>query len=212
MSDSVSSQLSTTATILLFFALLSLIVVAGALLWVSRPEPVAITIHPPPPTDTPMPTATSEPTATPGPLQVYVTGAVKKPQQTYILPAGSRVADAVEVAGGPTDDADLTHINLAGFLRDGAQIHLPALAEDDIVLATPIDSDSAEPIAGEKVRINSATQSELEALPGIGPVTATRIINYREQAGDFAGLDDLDEVSGIGPATLENLRDLVVFD
>lgn len=219
MSDSVSSQLSATATILLFFAWLSLIVVAGALLWVSRPEPTAITIHPPPPTDTPMPTSTPAPTATPGPLQVYVTGAVKNPQQTHILPAGSRVADAVEAAGGPTDDADLIRINLAGFLRDGTQIHLPALEEDEIVLATPIDSyktrinsDLAEPIDGEKVRINIATQSELESLPGIGPVTATRIINYREQAGDFGNLDDLDEVSGIGPATLENLRDLVVFD
>lgn len=198
MSGSVSSQLSAKAAILLFFALLSLIVVAGALLWVSRPDPVVITIHPPPPTDAPMPTAT------PGPLHVYVTGAVDNPQQTYILPVGSRVVDAVEAAGGPTDDADLTRINLAGLLRDGDQIHLPAVDADA--------SDLPTPMGGEKVRINSATQAELESLPGIGQVTAARIIEYREQAGSFEDLDDLDEVPGIGPATLENLRDLVVFD
>lgn len=198
MSGSVSSQLSAKAAILLFFALLSLIVVAGALLWVSRPDPVVITIHPPPPTDAPMPTAT------PGPLHVYVTGAVENPQQTYILPVGSRVVDAVEAAGGPTDDADLTRINLAGLLRDGDQIHLPAVDADA--------SDLPTPMGGEKVRINSATQAELESLPGIGQVTAARIIEYREQAGSFEDLDDLDEVPGIGPATLENLRDLVVFD
>lgn len=198
MSDSDSSQLSPKATIFLSFALIALIVVVGGLLLASRPGPTSITIHPPPPTDTPMPTAT------PGPLQIYVTGAVVNPQQTYSLPAGSRVADAINAAGGPNDNADRDRINLAGLLRDGDQIHVPALGADDIDLPTPM--------GGEKVRINSATQSELESLPGIGPVTAASIIEYREEAGSFEALDDLDEVPGIGPATLENLRDLVVFD
>ena len=198
MSDSDSSQLSAKATIFLSFALLALILVLGLLLWFSRPEPTSITIHPPPPTDTPMPTAT------PGPLQVYVTGAAVNPERIYRLPAGSRVDDAVKAAGGFTSAADQTRINLAGLLRDGDQIHVPALGADDIDLPTPM--------GGEKVRINSASQSELESLPGIGPVTAASIIEYREEAGGFAALDDLDEVPGIGPATLENLRDLVVFD
>ncbi|MCY4464482.1 MAG: ComEA family DNA-binding protein [Chloroflexi bacterium] len=198
MSDSVSSQLSAKATILLFFALLGLILAAGALLLASRPEPTTITIYPPPPTDMPMPTAT------PGPLQVYVTGAVINPHQVYTLPAGSRAADAVKAAGGFTSDADQTRINLARILRDADQIHVPAVGADEIELSTHT--------GGEKVPINSATQSELEALPGIGPVTAASIIEYREQIGSFGALDDLDEVPGIGPATLENLRDLVAFD
>lgn len=198
MGDSLSSQLSAQAKILLFFAMLAMIGVAGALLWFSRPEPVTITILPP------APTATALPTATPSPLQVYVTGAVVNPQRNYALPAGSRVADAVQAAGGFTDDADQDRVNLARTLRDGEQVHLPAVGADDLDLPTP---------AGDgKVRINSATQSELEELPGIGPVTAERIIAYRDQTGDFGGLDDLDAVSGIGSATLENLRDLVVFD
>ncbi|MCY4145148.1 MAG: helix-hairpin-helix domain-containing protein [Chloroflexi bacterium] len=198
MDASLWSRLAAQAKVLLFLALLSLAALAGALLWGSRPAPVVITIIPPPPTDTPMPTST------PGPLQVYVTGEVVNPQQTYALPAGSRVNDAIEAAGGPTDRADLSRINLAGFLRDGDQIHLPAVNEDESALPTPM--------GGAKVRINSATQAELEALPGIGPVTATRIINYREIEGTFVDLDALDAVSGIGPATLETLRDLVVFD
>ena len=175
-----------------------LLVAAGALLLASRPKPVAITILPPPLTATP------PPTATPSPLQVYVTGAVVHPQQTYTLPPGSRVDDALQAAGGATDNADLTRINRAGFLRDGDQIHLPALGADDSGLPTPM--------GGAKVPINSASQSELETLPGIGPVTAARIINYRKQHGDFDDLDDLDEVSGIGPATLANLQDLITYD
>ena len=198
MGDSQSSQLSAKATISLFVAFLSVFAVVAALLWLSRPEPTSITILPPAPTATPMPTAT------PGPLQVYVTGEVANPQQTYNLPAGSRVADAINAAGGPTDNADQDRINLAGLLRDGDQIHLPAIDADDVELPTPM--------GGEKVRINSATQSELESLPGIGPVTAASIIEFREEAGGFAALDDLDAVPGIGPATLENLRDLVAFD
>lgn len=198
MGDPLSSQLSAKAKILLVIAALSVIAVVGVLLWHSRPEPTSITIHPPPPTDTPMPTAT------PGPLQVYVTGAVVNPERIYSLPAGSPVDDAVKAAGGFTSAADQTRINLAGLLRDGDQIHVPAIDADDIELPTPM--------GGETVRINSATQSELESLPGIGPVTAASIIEYREEAGSFAALDDLDEVPGIGPATLENLRDLVVFD
>lgn len=192
MGDPLSSQLSAKAKILLVIAALSVIAVVGVLLWHSRPEPIRITIQPPPPT------------ATPGPLQVYVTGEVVNPQQTYILPAGSRVADAINAAGGPTDNADQDRINLADILRDGAKIHVPAIDAGDIELPTPM--------GGEIVRINSATQSELESLPGIGPVTAARIIEYRNEVGTFETLDDLDAVPGIGPATLENLRDLVVFD
>ena len=198
MIDSPSSQLSALAKILLFFAMLALIVVAVALLWLSRPEPVTIIIQPPPPTATPLPTAT------PSPLQVYVTGAVVNPRRNYVLPAGSRVADAVRAAGGFADDADQDRVNLARVLRDGEHIHLPAVGADDIDVPTP---------AGDgKVRINSATQSELESLPGIGPVTAERIIAYRDESGGFGALDDLDGVPGIGPATLENLKDLVAFD
>ena len=217
-----------------------LIMAAAALLLASRPEPAIITILPPPPTATlmptytptttatPLPIATPAPTTTPSPLKVYVSGAVATPQ-LVTLPVGSRIADAVAAAGGATSDADLTRINMAEFLRDATQIHLPALEEEGIALPTPIlatpilptptivsptiaSASSASSSGAEKVRINSASQTELESLPGIGPVTAARIIAYREQNGNFVELDDLDAVSGIGPAKLENLRGRVAFD
>ncbi len=193
-----ASQLSSKAPIFLIILLLIMIALVGALLLASRPEPTTITILPPPPTDTP------PPTTTPAPLQVYVTGAVANPERVVALPPGSRVEAALQAAGGFTDAADRARVNLASLLRDGDHIHVPALGAEDVALPTPM--------GGEKLRLNSATQAELETLPGIGPVTAARIIEHREQVGSFAALEDLDAVKGIGPAGLEKLRDLVVFD
>ena len=169
------------------------------MLFRSRPEPAVITIHPP------LPTATDAPTATPSPILVYVTGAVQNPELTIELPFGSRVADAVDAAGGFTDSANKTLVNLAGILRDGDQVHVPSLTDNAAV-------ELPTPSGGAKVFINRATIEELQALPGVGPALAERIVNYRDSVGQFADLPELDNVPGVGEATLEKWRDLIAFD
>jgi competence protein ComEA len=185
---------------LCFLILVILIALSAVLLLLSRPEPIHITIKPPPPTATPAPTAT------PSPILVYVTGEVSLSAAQRLLPHGSRVADAVAAAGGFTELANKTLVNLAGFLRDGDHVHVPSIESNSLDEALPT------PAGGALVRINSASQKELETLPRIGPATAKRIIEYREQVSQFASLADLDEVPGIGAATLEELKALIVFD
>ena len=193
-----SSQFSPKLVVLACLILTIMLVIVGALVVLSRPEPTVITIHPP------RPTATPAPSATPLPILVYVTGEVRQPETTYTLPYGSRVSDAVAAAGGLTERANRSLVNLAGRLRDGDHIHVPALGEVGGGLPTPS--------GGRRVFINSASQAELETLPDIGAVTARRIIEYRELEGEFGSLDDLDNVAGIGEATLNKLKDLIAFD
>ena len=195
------STVSSTRSLVLSFLVMAVIVAAGgAALLLARPDPVAIIIHPPAPTATPLPSPS------PAPIHVYVTGAVAQPNQIHQLPPGSRVADALDAAGGLAAGADRTLINLAAAVRDGDQIHAP-LASDQSA-----NADLPTPSGRHRVYVNSATQPELETLPGIGPQTALRIIEYRELVGAFETLKDLDNVSGVGPATLERLADLVAFD
>ncbi|MCL4256775.1 MAG: ComEA family DNA-binding protein, partial [Anaerolineae bacterium] len=166
----------------------------------TRPAPVEIVINPPPPTITPAPTLT------PAPIVVYITGAVNNPS-TVSMTVGSRVEDAIELAGGFTEDANKDAVNLADILRDGTQIHVPSLdstVNEDITIATPIGP--------QVVYINRADVEELMTLPDIGAVTAERIIAYREANGNFTSMDDLDKVDGIGPATLAKLDGLISFE
>ncbi len=187
-------------TVIVVFVVLALAIGVGAiLLLATRPTPVEIAINPP------IPTATALPSATPSPLLVYVTGAVNNPQQTLELPPGSRVHDAIDAAGGFTDDADLDRVNVAGALRDGDHVHVFAHGEPDTVLLPT-------PGGGGIVAVNSATLAELETLPGIGPALAQRIVDYREAHGPFADLAALEDVSGIGPVILERIAELVTFD
>lgn len=180
------------------FVIVAVAIVAGfVLLLTTQPPPVQITVNPPPPTPTPIPTET------PSPLAIYVTGAVFSPQQTVIVAPGSRVADAIDAAGGTTDQADLDRVNLAGVMRDGDQVHVPAIGET--ANAQPTRS------GGAVVNVNTATAEELETLPGIGPALSGRIIAYRDEFGAFADAENLMEVSGIGPATIERLGDLITF-
>ncbi len=194
-----------------FATLAALLVVAvalaggGALLLAMRPAPVQITINPPPPT--PMPT----PTATPAPLQVYVTGAVNQPESLVSLPAGSRIADAIDAAGGTAPNADLDRINLAALLHDGDQVRVYERGESALVTA-PNPADSTTASSGAVVHVNTATLEELETLPGIGPALAQRIIDYRAANGAFTTLESLTGVSGIGDRTIEHLAGLVAFD
>lgn len=197
------NQASPLITIVAFIIVAVLIVGGGAALLSTRPEPVQITINPPVPTATPLPTGTPEP------ILVYITGAVESPEQTLSLPYGSRVQDAIDAAGGFTDDADLERVNLADIARDGMQIHVPVnVSETDDTGDTALPT----PSGGEVVYINSATAEDLETLPGIGPATAEAIISYRDENGPFADLDALDAVPGIGPSTLETLADLISFE
>ena len=140
-------------------------------------------------------------------LFVDVAGAVKRPG-LYRLRIGARVNDALIEAGGATAAADLTLVNLAAQLTDGEQVLVPAKVSPASVGAP--GATSSQGAANAPVHLNSATLEQLDALPGVGPTTAQRIIDYRTQHGPFANVDELDAVSGIGPAKLGELRGLVV--
>jgi competence protein ComEA len=189
---------SSRATVAAFLIVAVAIVGGIVLLLVTRPQPVQITIHPPLPTHTPLPSST------PAPLTVYVTGAVSQPEQLHTLPPGSRVQDAIDAAGGITNAANLEGVNLAAFLHDGDQVHVPILNEERAVLPTPS--------GGMVIHVNTATLEELDTLPGIGPALALAIIDYRDANGLFTSMEDLDAVSGIGPALMEQLEELIAFD
>jgi competence protein ComEA len=115
------------------------------------------------------------------------------------------VADAVSSAGGATPKADLALVNLAAPLSDGQQIVVPARAPP----VSAAGGGAPGGAASGPVHLNSATVEQLDALPGVGPVTAQKIVDYRQAHGAFASVDDLDAIPGIGPARLEQLRDLV---
>jgi competence protein ComEA len=138
-------------------------------------------------------------------LVVHVVGAVRRPG-LYRLRDGSRIADAVQRAGGATRRADLSLVNLAAPVSDGSQVVVPRRAPPAAPGAAPAEDSAA---AGGPVHLNTATVEQLDELPGVGPVTAQKIIDYREQHGAFSSVDDLDAIPGIGPARLEQLRDLV---
>ena len=142
-----------------------------------------------------------------GQVVVHVAGAVASPG-VVTLPAGSRVADALEAAGGATADADTDQLNLARILVDGEQVRVPHQGEDASTWAAPPGpaQDAGTGTASGLVNINTASATELQSLPGIGEALAQRIVDYREANGPFTSIDELTEVSGIGPAKLEALR------
>jgi competence protein ComEA len=137
-------------------------------------------------------------------LTVHVVGAVRR-AGLYRLRVGSRVADAVLRAGGATGKADLAGLNLAAPLADGVQVVVP---RRDAAGAAARGAGTGAP-GGAKVSLGSATLADLDALPGVGPVTAQKILAYRAAHGGFSSVDDLDAIPGIGPARVEQLRELV---
>jgi len=139
-------------------------------------------------------------------LTVHVAGAVVNPG-LYKAPEGSRVADALELAGGPSPDASLDDLNLAGKLQDGQKVMVPRRIQ-----ASTSPQDGA-PSAQQSslTNINTATVEDLDKLPGVGPSMAQRILDYRTKNGPFSSVDELDNVEGIGPKKLENLRELVTI-
>ena len=153
-------------------------------------------------------------------IMVHITGAVKNEGVVY-LDSDSRVINAIEEAGGATQEADLSKINLVFPLEDGMKIYIPSIydeenieneiEEDDYITKSSdeIINEQSSKKAESKVNINKATQTELETLPGIGPSTALKIIEYRENEGKFKKIEDIKEVSGIGEAKFEKIKDFI---
>jgi competence protein ComEA len=135
---------------------------------------------------------------------VDVVGAVRRPG-LYRLAQGSRIADALTRAGGATAKADLAQVNLAAPLADGEQVVVPRRG----VAAAGAASGSAG-AAAAPVQLSTATLEQLDSLPGVGPVTAQKILDYRQKHGAFQSVDELDAVPGIGPKRLDQLHELVV--
>ncbi len=155
------------------------------------------------------------PTTAGGEVVVHVVGAVAAPG-VQRLPAGARVVDAVDAAGGASPNADLGRINLAAVLTDGQQVYVlrPGEAPPAPVAGAPDGAQvggggtDGTGGAGGLINLNSASAAQLEELPGVGPATAEAIIAHRDQNGPFASVDELLDVRGIGEAKLEQLRDL----
>jgi competence protein ComEA len=148
------------------------------------------------------PTAAATPS---GEQYVHISGAVRAPG-LYVLPAGSRVVDAVAAAGGFADDADRDAINLARTLDDGEQLPVPREGEAPPVAA---GAPGSLPTGDGPVDLNKADATLLETLPRIGPALAERIIAWRDDNGGFTSIEDLLAVPGIGDKMFEALRDLV---
>lgn len=141
------------------------------------------------------------------PIQVHVVGAVENPG-VYQLPREAIVEHAIQAAGGASDEAALSLLNLAQPLTDGVQVHVP----DQLRLTQAAEEGTIEQVGsgpGDLLNLNDATEPELERLPGIGPSLAQAIVKYRLQHGSFESVEELMDVPGIGPAKLEGIRDLV---
>lgn len=137
-------------------------------------------------------------------IMVDVSGAVKEPKVVQ-LNEGSRVADAIEAAGGLTDNADTVMINQAAFLTDGEKIYVPEEGED----VTGIEFGSGTGRTSSKIDINTATSEELQTLSGIGPATAEKILQYRSDVGYFKSIEEIKNVNGIGDKTFDELKEYI---
>ena len=200
-------SVSRSTAFVLVSALLAILVLAGSRLartgTASAPEIVA-------PLE---PVSSGSATSARAVLVVHVVGAVRRPG-LYRLREGARVADAVARAGGSTRRAELAALNLAAPLVDGVQVLVPErvavagseVPEDELEAGAP---DAAIAGLGSKVSLATATAEELDELPGVGPVTAQKILDYRAEHGPFGSVDELDAVPGVGPTRVEQLRDLV---
>ncbi len=148
------------------------------------------------------------PTSTPpSDVRVYVTGAVNEPG-VHLVEEGARLAEAVEAAGGAAPDADLVAVNLAIRVADEDHWHIPRIGEA-VPPSTTVPGSADSPGGSDKLDVNSASAEELETLPQIGEVRARDIVAHRDANGPFNTIEDLIEVSGIGPRTLDTIRDLI---
>jgi len=186
--------------------IINLSVTLAAVIWLRLPSPAPVQLISPAASATPQLT----PTATQGLMRVYVTGAVARPD-VYRLAPDSIVKDAVQAAGGATAEADLSALNLAQQLRDQQRVYVPRLGETSPPPATS-EGNPALPGDGQppaRININTATVEQLDTLPGIGPVLAQRIVDYRTANGPFTTIQEITEVPGIGDAILEKIKDRI---
>jgi len=202
----------------------------GGLYMVGRTRPAGVMEAGPPlvppaevqaaeaPPDTQPEIAEAPPTPEPEPtmIMVHIVGAVHSPG-VFEVPYGSRVNDVLQLAGGYTEDADLALINLAAFVQDAMQIRIPAIGEEPEIIeggspGQQNQQNQSATTADGRININLANLTELQTLPGIGPVRAQSIIDLREASGGFNSIDELLNVSGIGQAVFENIRDRVAVD
>ena len=145
---------------------------------------------------------------------VHITGCVKN-NGIIEIPENSRIIDVINAANGITEDADISKINLAYIVRDAQKIYIPSIY--DIETTSYISDECGNNVIIEDnlggnnkmININSATQAELEQLPGIGESTALKILNYRKEHGNFNSLEDIKNVPGIGNAKYENIKDMI---
>jgi competence protein ComEA len=185
------------------------VTMAGAGLWYVRslPKPVQIAAEARGEAPAVSGAVPAEVSPTGPPIIVDVTGLVHQPG-VYEFAQGDRVIDAVERAGGPRKGADLSVLNLAAPLTDGTQVIVPKQGAAGPAAVVP-GAMGSDPSSGSLINVNTASATELEALSGIGEVLSAAIVDYRTDNGPFASVDDLESVSGIGPATLEEIRDQV---
>jgi competence protein ComEA len=175
-------------------------VLAGVLIFVSRApagEPILL-----------------QPAPTKAPVAVHVIGAVPRPG-LYEFAEGARVQDAIDAAGGILAEGNVDALNLAALLEDGQRLVIPyqdgsvpteGPAPPELPASTEAPTNDSNV---ELVNINTASLDDLNALPGIGPTTAQKIIDYRDENGEFSTIEDIMNVSGIGPATFEDIKDLI---
>lgn len=198
--------------IIMIYGLLLGLLVTGLILLIAQPmrgHPVIL--HPAPtPTHIPPP----KPTPTSKPILVQIGGEVSNPG-VYSLEENARLSLLVDVAGGLTADADIIRVNLALFLRDGDYFYIPAEDEDIPETAKNAPGNlfgNSDPLFTYPLDLNEASQEALESIPGIGPSKAQDILDYKEIIGRFSSLEELLNVSGIGEATLDILRDYLYVE
>lgn len=196
----------------IIFGILIGLLASGFILLISRPEvgePIALS-----PAPTPTKTSPPKPTNTELPILVHIEGEVNLPG-VYSLQQNSRLEDLIALAGGLTDNADPKQVNLALLIRDSDYIFIPGIDQEIPRIArnapNNLSADQGS-LYDYPLNINEADQMALESLPGIGPAKAADIIAYRTMIGSFTNLDELLEISGIGPATLEALRDYLICE
>ena len=173
------------------------VLVVGLVLWVMR-QPIgsALILQPPP---------------SPGPIVVHISGAVQQPG-VYSLPYGTRLQAGLEAAGGLGDNANTDMLNLAAKLEDGQRIIIATLRPTSPPTSTDNQVATQPAISAFPVDINLADAAALESLPEIGPITAARIIAYREANGLFHTTEEIQNVQGIGPKTFEAIKDLITVN
>lgn len=146
---------------------------------------------------------------------VHITGAVRTPGIVK-LPEGARIEDAIDKAGGLTEDADISDVNLAYVLEDGIKIKIPTISEEkneEIIISSSgegiVEKEISNNSENKIININKANETDFQTLPGIGASLAGRIVEYRNSNGKFNEIEDIKNVSGIGESKYENIKNLI---